>query len=126
MKRLKVAVAILLLIPILLIFMQHYLRRTTDSMRDLVIQADQSVEAGRAEDAGRQVTAFCKKWEKSRMVLALFVKHSELDVVNLSAARLPAYLSHGEDGDFDAEAESLSVQLHHLWESERFSLDNIL
>ena len=126
MKRLKVAVAILLLIPVFLIFMQCYLRRTTDSMRTLVTRAAQCVDAGRPETAAQAVSAFRKKWEADRIVMGIFIKHSELDVVNLSAARLSAYLSHADEGEFDAEADSLAVQLHHLWESERFSLDNIL
>lgn len=126
MKRLKVAVAILLVIPLFLIGLQIYLHRTTDHMSHMVAQATELTDAGEKEKAAQQVTAFQHKWIRDRGILAMFIKHSELDVVNLSAARLPGYLHSDDIGEFDAETAALRTQLEHLWKSEQFNLENIL
>lgn len=126
MKHAKTAIAILLIIPLFLIGVQIWLHRTTDSMSALVIQAGESSRAGETDRAARQLTDFQRTWARKKELLAVFVTHDELDVINLSAARLPAYLRADDPTEFQAETAVLGVQLHHLWQSEQFSLSNIL
>lgn len=126
MKRVKIAVAFLILIPVLIFSLHIYLRRVTQDMSATLAQAQTLMDEGKNKEAAKQVAAFTAKWDHSKGVLATFIKHSELDTVNLSSARLMPYITHEETGDFDAESDSLQVQLHHLWEIEKFSIDNIL
>lgn len=126
MKHAKTAIVILLVIPLFLIGVQIWLHHTTDSMGTLVARAEELSRAGETDRASRQVAAFQHSWDRKKGILAVFIKHSELDVVNLSAAKLPAYLGSDDPAEFEAEAAALKIQLHHLWESEQFSLDNIL
>ena len=126
MKRVKIAIAFLVLIPVLIFSMHIYLRRVTRDMSDTLAQAQTLMDEGKNKEAAKQVAALNAKWDHNKNFLATFIKHSELDTINLSSARLIPFINNDETGDFDAESESLQIQIHHLWEIEQFSIGNIL
>lgn len=126
MKRLKMAIALLILIPALIFMCHIYLKNVTDSMGEVLYYAEQDLQQGKNKEAANQLAAFNNKWEHNKGILATFIKHSELDTVNLAVAKLKPYLNDGDKGEFCAESEALRVQLHHIWESEKFSIDNVL
>lgn len=88
--------------------------------------AEKLLAQGNKEQAAKQVAAFTSSWEKNKPIMGTFIRHSELDVVNLSSAKLKPYMNGGDTAEFYAECESLKIQLHHIWETEKFSLDNVL
>lgn len=126
MKRVKIAIAFLVLIPVLIFSVHIYLRRVTQDMSGTLAQAQTLMDEGKNKEAAKQVAAFNTKWGHNKNFLATFIKHSELDTVNLSSAKLIPFINNDDTGDFDAESESLQIQIHHLWEIEQFSIGNIL
>lgn len=125
MKRVKIAVAILILLPLLIFCVHLYLKQATEKMSDALVEAQTALLEGDKENAALQVAAFQKSWNSNKMVLGTFIRHAELDIINLSSVKLMPYLTNDENAEFFAEAESLKTQLKHLWESEKFNIDNI-
>lgn len=126
MKKVWLAVALLILIPALLVVIHLYLGHTTAEMIEQLQKADTLAAQGKDADAEREVKEFLSLWKRKRNILATFTRHSELDPANLGASRLLPLLRNGETGDFSAECQSLVTQLDHILESDNFSIDNIL
>ena len=82
--------------------------------------------ADAAQDLGYRALALTELWEDREHAMMAFIRHGELDEVTLSLAKLPAYLRHEDLAAFSAEADTVRRILWHIWESERFSLVNIL
>ena len=126
MKKVKLAVAILICILALVIASQLYTKHVTNSMIDELTSAYTYANQNKKGDARQAIARLDGQWEGAKTVFATFVRHAELDSANLSIAKLRPLLENDEKGDFDAECKTLEFQLHHIWETERFSLDNIL
>jgi hypothetical protein len=126
MKKLKLAISILILIPILIFSSHYYLRHATTSMSQILSKSETLVEQGKKKEAAKQVASFQSEWNKNKAIMSVFIRHDELDTVNLSAAKLEPYLDDNSTSDFCAESETLKFQLHHIWETEKFSIDNVL
>jgi hypothetical protein len=125
MKKLGVAAALLILIPALIFATHMYLKNATGRMQGTLAAAQSSAERDDIRSARGSVADFISQWHAQRHIMAMFIRHSELDTVNLSAARLNALLSLDEPEEFMAESASVSEQLEHIWETEKFSLDNV-
>ena len=82
--------------------------------------------SGQEEAALDRAVALTEIWEDREHTMMAFIRHGELDEVTLSLAKLPAYLRHEDLAAFSAEADTVRRILWHIWESERFSLVNIL
>ncbi len=83
-------------------------------------------QSGEPELALERALALTELWEDREHAMMAFIRHGELDEVTLSLAKLPAYLRHEDLAAFSAEADTVRRILWHIWESERFSLVNIL
>jgi hypothetical protein len=125
LNKLRIAIILLLIIPALIAGTHLYLRAATDEMCSELTSAQKYALADDKKEAARQVAAFTKSWQNSSQIMATFIRHSELDPVNISAARLKPLLSEEENGDFLAESAATVAQLRHIWESDRFTPDNI-
>lgn len=111
---------------LLLIFSSHlFLNSTTQRMSDIINSAEKSAVSGNIDAASNQIDAFESEWAFNKHVYAAFIRHAEIDLANQSAAKLRTYLKDENKTDFIAECETLRMQIKHIAESERFSLDNI-
>lgn len=126
MKRVFFAVAALILIPLMIFMGQAYLRHVTDDLAATLDRAQQYAAQKKTDQAEGEIRLFTKKWESGKSVMETFVRHLELDDINQGSARLLPYLSDTDSAPFNAECDELKIQLHHILESEQFSLSNIL
>lgn len=126
MKRVKLAIAILIIIPVLVFSSHYYLKHATTSMSQILCKSETLAQQGKKKEAAKQVASFQSEWDKNKAIMSIFIRHDELDTVNLSTAKLKPYLDDDSTSDFCAESETLKFQLHHIWETEKFSIDNVL
>ena len=126
MKRVSFAVAILLIIPVSILLGQSYLKKATVSMSGTISSAEKAFREDNRGEAEKALQDFKGSWEKSHQLLGTFIRHSELDTINLNASKLSPYLENDQKAEFCAECEEIKAQLEHLWKMERFTLDNIL
>ena len=125
-KRLWIAAVILIIVPTLIFITHIYLHNATDSMNKIISSAQSAADAGDKKEAANQIAAFEKSWDSDKRIIGCFVRHSELDTVNQSTAKLMPYLEDENITDFTAECDNLKMQLHHIMETEKFSFDNLL
>jgi hypothetical protein len=125
LKRIYIAISILIILPIIIAASQFYLKSTTDKMTGLIVQAESSAKQNDPDKAKRELTEFSKEWEINNKIIATFVEHSELDSVNASDAKLLPYLESNDLTSFYAECETVKAQFHHIMHTEEFSIDNI-
>jgi hypothetical protein len=125
LKRLYIAIAILIILPSLIVANQFYLKGTTNKMTELLNNAENSAKQNDDDKAKQDLVEFGKEWDINNKIIATFVRHSELDSVNESKARLLPYLENNDLTSFCAECEVIKSQLHHIMHTEEFSFDNI-
>jgi hypothetical protein len=124
-KKLKIAVAILIILPVSIIVSHLYLNASSERMVTLLTEIEKSARTDTAS-SDRQLDAFMTEWNRNKTIYATFIRHAELDFANQSAAKLKAYLNGNEKSNFFAECDTLKMQIRHIAETEQFSLDNIL
>lgn len=125
MKRLYVAIAILIILPSIIIANQFYLKGMTTSMTEIINKAENNAKHNENKDAKSDIEKFGQMWESNNKIISTFARHSELDKINESNARLLPYLENNDLTSFSAECEVIKAQLHHIMHGEEFSIDNI-
>lgn len=126
MKKIKAAVAALIIIPLLITADNIYLNRLSVKMTEIINSAEQYERDSEPEKADRALETFSEKWEKNKHVLATFIRHSELDIANQSEAKLKSLAESDDKSQFYAECDALKMQVNHIADTEKFCLDNIL
>lgn len=125
MKKLVGSIAILIAIPIVIIAAHIYLGRVSVQMADEIYEAEQSARAGDVVQSGKYLKEFSGDWNVHKRVFATFIRHAEIDLANQSAAKLVAYLGDKDKSNFYGECDTLRMQILHIADTERFTLDNI-
>lgn len=126
MKKLKVAIVILIILPVSIGVSHIYLNSSSEKMVGMLSNVETSAREGDISSANMRLNKFMVVWEKNKPVYATFIRHAEIDLANQSAAKLKEYLADDEKSNFFAECETLKMQITHIADTERFSLDNIL
>lgn len=65
-------------------------------------------------------------WNGEEKVLVHFVRHSHIDVISMSMARLPALAEYGDYSEVYAELLSIRRQMEHIRSAEILTLENLL
>lgn len=127
MSKLKIVAILLLLMIGVLIANQIYLSNSTRTLTESVSRVQTSYqETGNSPETKKRMRQFFTLWQKNSRILPTMIKHSEIDIVNTSVAKLPAYLQNDQPSDFNAECDMLKMQLSHLWYIEKVNWENIL
>lgn len=118
MKRMAIAVA---LIVIMLGTSCLCLKTLTDIKDEFTAKFDELsalVEAGEQEAAVEAAGRLTDEWMDKHHVLCRIVRHTQLDQVTLSVARLEPLARHGENGELAAEIRRCKILLEDIWDSE--------
>lgn len=65
-------------------------------------------------------------WNGEEEILVHFVRHSHIDVVSISVARLPALAEYGDYSEVYAELLSIRRQMKHIRSAEILTFENLL
>lgn len=125
MKKLKIAVVILILLPTAIITSHFYLNASSEQMVTMLTGVEKSARSNTAASQ-KQLDAFMAVWNRNKVIYSTFIRHAEIDFANQSASKLKAYLNGEEKSNFFAECDTLKMQIRHITETEQFSLGNIL
>ena len=126
MKRLIVALAILLILPAVVMLTQGYVRGTTEDLSQLVTRAQEAAESGDTQQALSLLDDFDKSLSHNVAVYNLFIRHDELDILLQEGAQLSPLLRGGDDASFSASCAAVQTQLDHIDRMERISWENVL
>lgn len=112
MRRLMIALALLVLI----IWGSWWSLHAVEQITDSVIQDIQSGHLEQAHD----------RWDDAQLLLGSLLLHDEIDQANRLFDRVLAAYQDGDSDDFRLDCIELVAQLRHLPELERPSLINLL
>lgn len=116
----------MVILPVSIVISHVYLNSTSERMVGMLSDVEKSARAGKASSSNRKLEDFMTVWDKTKPIYATFIRHAEIDFANQSAAKLKSYLASNEKSNFFAECETLKMQISHIADTERFSIDNIL
>lgn len=126
LKKIVTPIVIIAVIITGIIVSKNYMQRETAEMVELLKSAETFAYSGDYNKAEKDINDFSEKWDKNRKVLCTFVRHSEVDIANESAAKVKPYLNAQDKSDFFAECEILKFQIKHITETEKYTLYNVL
>jgi hypothetical protein len=125
-KKIVMAIAILIIMPALIGISHIYLNKASTEMAQKLSVAEDSARKGDISLSLKQLNEFSKDWDFNKKIFATFIRHAELDLANQSSAKLIPYLQDDNKSNFYGECETLKMQINHIADTERFSVDNIL
>ena len=122
MKQIYLAVAVLLLVPILSYAYQGYTEGVLEKAAEAVVKA---AEAANPEEAESYLLKAEKTWEGIRNFLAASSHHSAIEEINKCFVRAKAWLQTGEKSMLVSELKWLDKQIRHVYEMEVPTMYNI-
>ena len=126
MKHLWISLAILAAMFCALQFNFQYLVRFVEPLNTSLSQADASAKAGDWKTASAQTQQVRQTWDNKAVYLHVFLRHSDIDQINLLFGEVTEYAASQEYPEYSAATARLRLHLGLLHEMEQFSWKNIL
>ena len=120
MKRIYLAVAVLVLVPLMSGAYLIYTENRCDEIVEIIQKSTQSPEGSE-----KLFNEAKKKWDELEKILALSANHSVIDKVNESFTKAEEWQKLGSINMFLAEAEWLKKLVRHVGENEKLKAYNI-
>lgn len=125
MKRLWLAVALLLTAVGLCVASQSYLHRQTDALLTTLTALEDSYRAGDLPAARRWAGRLAEEYPRRTGLMYCFVAHSDLEESRETVATLPAILEQNHLEELLTETARLREQLQHLQSIDRPTPENV-
>lgn len=128
MKRLYVALGLLVLLAALCTVHTAYLARFTGELTGLLTRAQEQVDGEDWDGAARLTRQAKEGWQEREGYLHTTLRHTDIDAILISFDEVLAFLEAGErqSAEYAAANARLVAQLKLLLESELPTLTNVL
>lgn len=126
MKRLWIAVGILLAVFAATLYNAHYLNQVTSEISGLLTHAEEQAEAGDWAAAETLTGKAYRLWTGHDMYLHVLLRHSDTDDVEIGFKEVHEFISREEDGEYSAANARLITELGLLYDAEQLTLKNVL
>lgn len=126
MKRVWIAVAILLAILAGTMAHSFYLTSFTRNLIVLLEQAEASAEQEDWEAAAKLTQNVWDRWQTKDLYLHVALRHDETDAVYSGLREVTEFIQCQEGGEYSAANARLIANLELLAEAEQLSLKNVL
>ncbi len=126
MKRVFLAVTILLLIIILCVVSVSTVSLYRHDFTSRIQKLEESIYSQNFEELAQHAASVSRAWEHAEHVLIRFVRHIELDEITAAMTRLEKLAKYGDLAEFSAELNRIKTLLNHIYDSEFPHLRNLL
>ncbi len=126
MKRMFIALGVLLGVTVLCIVSIHMQTSNTDYLLTSLDRIQESFDRGELEECQRLVDRFAVDFEEKTKYFPFFLRHSDIARIEEIAVPLPVLLRQGDTQHFAAELARCRNQLQKLYEVELPLPENIL
>lgn len=126
MKRIWIALAILLAILAGTLAHSFYLAGFTRNLTLLLEQAEAHAEQEDWEAAARLTQDAYDRWQKKDLYLHITMRHDETDAIYTGLREVSEFIQCREGGEYSAANARLIANLELMAEEEQLSLKNIL
>lgn len=104
----------------------QYLQGSTQMLDSQLATVEQSISAQQWEAAQKALNTTQQNWDKSKAWWTILLDHQEIDKIDLCLKRLEKYLVTKDLPLSLAEVSSLELLIHHISDTEKLNLENIL
>ena len=125
MKRLLIAVLLLVLIITGCFVGYNRLDLLTQELADHILESDALLQTGDRDEAGAVLQETYHLWSDHRNMLGALVRHNELDTIQNLFLRAMQAMDNQDNNEFYLQTRELHGMLLHLPEMERPSINNI-
>lgn len=125
MKRLYVSIVIMIAMITLSSVILFDLYKTKNEIIYMLDEIKTDTANQNYQAAYEKAEYFNLFWDTEEARLIRYVRHSQLDIITYSSAKLPALLKYGEYGECISELDQIKMALEHLWKSELPTINNI-
>lgn len=126
MKRLWIAVAILLAMLGSTLGNSRYLNNTIFDFTQQLTLAHEQAESDRWDNAASLTAQVTQRWHKHDFYFHIMLPHRDIDEIHLTFQEVEEYLKLEEADQYNAANAKLIAQLGLLAEMEQLNLKNIL
>lgn len=125
MKRLLIAVALLIIIISGCVTAYIRLDLLTQELADHILESNAFLETGDREESNAILQETYNLWLGHRNMLGALVRHNELDTIQNLFLRALQAMDNRDDNEFYLQTRELHGMLLHIPEMERPSIGNI-
>lgn len=125
MKRLYIAVALLLAASALCAYEMISVKNTTSEYSDILDKIAETAETGDKTEAEILSEIMIKNWDKESKKLDKFVYHDYVDNITVSLSEVPLYVKSASIDETRSHIKGIKIQLASLNESELPYIHNI-
>lgn len=125
MRRLWIALGLLILVFSGSMAHSQYLERITHQMSDHLSAAQDYATENQWEDAMARTSEAHQIWQENDIYLHVSLRHSDTDEITESFQGMEELLSCQDLSQYSAANARLLTQIYLLWEGERLSWKNI-
>lgn len=104
----------------------RYIQTTTQSLEIQLETVEQSVSTKQWKVAQTELNTAEQGWDKSKTWLTILLDHQEIDCIDMSIKRLEKYIMAQESSLSLGEVAALKLLVDHIYDTEKFTLQNIL
>ena len=123
MKRVIVALALLVICIIVYCMSEAYIDNVTDKTRDLLKECVLAYEKG--EDATKKAETLKGYWSENENMLSIFVNHNMIDDLELTIEVLVEYSNTDEAEIFKEYSKTAEILIHQLLEDTSATIHSI-
>ncbi|KPU45333.1 hypothetical protein OXPF_12260 [Oxobacter pfennigii] len=125
MKKILLAVAIIIAISCTAIYSLHLYKTTSETLSKRVDNIIELVTLDKWEEASEKIKDFEEAWEDIENVWTLLIDHFEIDNIEMSLKKAGKYIETKNKPLSLAELETLDFMVEHILEKEVFNLKNV-
>lgn len=125
MKRVIICAALLAFAIAVAAYSEYRVERVDDEVAAHIEALGPALLSEDRDALAARSTEFAAFWDAEEDVLIHFVRHSNIDMITASVARLPSLAAYGALAEYSAELANIRRQMEHIRDSEEISLKNI-
>ena len=126
MRFLYASLALLLSLFILSQVNTVKLTKITDEMVALIEKCEVSITEHNFDTAASQIEHIAKLWQDYKSYITLVVRHTEIDNIAFSLAKIRQSIAEKKDNGLLGETSVLKEMFSHLSEMEKITLGNLI
>lgn len=123
MKRVKIAIGILVFISLLTAYLTIRLDFILDEFSAQIDLVEQALESG--GDVKSAATSATECWESHTSELTRFIPQYRVDDITATAVRLPFLSEMDDKAEFEAELNTIRNKIKQMWEAHSPSLSSL-
>ena len=125
MKRVVITACLLIFCLAVSTYSAHRTKDATGTVNSCVERALEAVYADDRERVKSEIEYLREYWDIEEDYIIHFLRHTQIDNLTLSVARLRAYAESEKYDDLVAELDSIRWQMDHINRSERMIWENL-